>query len=182
MTGRPRRAIIRPWNMLLLVGMFIVAVLAGWISDRVPALPPEIESYLVLLAGTVTLAIFVKELLVYLSMRRWPEAEGVVIRSETVRIDDGESIIYRPLVQCSYQVDGTGHTTEALYPGCENHSSSFESHWRKVIDRYPVGTEVKVTYNPQDRSEAYLRKANAFTAVGALIITLALLALYLLAP
>ncbi|GEM_PF-4478996 len=182
MTGRPRRAIIRPWNMLLLVGMFIVAVLAGWISDRIPALPPETVSYLVLLAGTVTLAIFVNELLVYLSMRRWPEAEGVVIRSETVRMDDGESIMYRPLVQCSYQVDGTGHTTEALHPGSENISSSFESHWRNVMDRYPVGAEVTVTYNPQDHSEAYLRKTNAVKAAAALFITLALLALFLLAP
>lgn len=117
MSEKPRRAIIRPWNMLLMVGMVMVAVLAGRISDRIPELPPEMASYLVLLAGTVSLAVFLNELLQYLRMRRWPEAVGVVVRSEIVRIDDGESIIYKPLVQCSYQVDGTGHTTEPLSGG-----------------------------------------------------------------
>ncbi|MFO7627575.1 MAG: DUF3592 domain-containing protein [Candidatus Fermentibacteraceae bacterium] len=182
MPGKPRRAIIRPWNMLLMVGMLILAVLAGRISDRIPALPPEMASCLLLMAGTVTLAVLAKELLLYVRMRGWPGAGGVVIRSEIVRIDDGESIIYRPLVQCSYQVDGTGHTTEALHPGYENHSSSFESRWRKLVESYPVGTEVTVTYNPQNPSEAYLRKTSPVTAVGALFFTLALLALFLLAP
>lgn len=182
MKGRPRKAIIRPWNMLLIVGMFILAVLAGRISDRIPDLPPEVTSHLVLLAGTISLAVFVKELLLRLRMRGWPRADGVVLRSETVRIDDGESIIYRPLVQCSYQVDGTGYVTEALHPGHENHSSSFESHWRRVVDRYPAGAVVTVIYNPQNPSEGYLRKTNSITAIAALIITLALLALFLLAP
>jgi len=179
---KPRRAIIRPWNMLAIVGMIAVAVLAGRISDRIPEMPPETARYLVLLAGTITLAVFVKELIQYLRMRGWPVAGGVVIHSEIARMDDGESIIYKPLVQCSYQVDGTGYITEAIHPGHENHSSSFESHWRKVVNRYPVGTEVTVTYNPQSPTEAYLRKGSPATAVGALFFTLALLALYLLAP
>jgi hypothetical protein len=182
MKGRPRRAIVRPWNMLLVVCMFILAVLAHKVNDSIPELPPEVAFRLLLLAGTITLAVFVKELLLRLRMRGWPRADGVVLRSEIVRIDDGESIIYKPLVQCSYQVDGTGYVTEALHPGHENHSSSFESHWRRVVDRYPAGSEVMVTYNPQNPSEGYLRRADTITAIAALIITLALLAIFLLAP
>ena len=62
MQGKPRRAIIKPWNKLLMAGMLILAVLAGRISDRIPELPPEMAPYLVLLAGTVTLAVFLNEL------------------------------------------------------------------------------------------------------------------------
>lgn len=179
MSEKPRRMIIRPWNILLVACMFIMAILAHKVNDSIPGLPPEVASNLLLLAGTITLAVFMKELLGWLRMRRWPRAEGVVVRSEIVRVDDGESIIYRPLVQCSYHVDGTGYVTEALHPGHENHSSSFESHWRRVVDRYPAGAEVAVIYNPKNPSEAFLRRANPATAIVALIFALILLALYL---
>jgi len=180
MTGRPRRAIVRPWNMLLIVGMLILAVLAGRIDDRIPAIPPGMASHLVLMAGTITLAVLVKECLSCLRMRRWPMAGGLVIRSEIVREDAGESIVYRPLVQCSYHVDGTGYVTEALHPGYEKHSSSFESRWRKLVESHPVGSEITVTYNPRNHSEAYFRRTSTVTAVVALFFTLALLAIYLL--
>lgn len=182
MPEKPRKAIVKPWNMLLIVGMFILAVLAGRISDRIPTLPPEIASRIFLMAGTVTLAIFVRELLLFLRVSRWPRTEGVVISSEITRSDDGESIIERPLVRCSYQVDGTGHVTEALHPGHENHSSSFEWRWRKLVDRYPTGREVTVFYNPANPSEGYLAKANVLSAIASLILTLALLVLFLVAP
>lgn len=182
MPEKPRKAIVKPWNMLLIVGMFILAVLAGRISDRIPALPPWITSRIVLMAGTITLAVFMKELLIWLRMSRWPRTEGVVISSEITRSDDGESIVYRPLVRCSYQVDGTGHVTETLHPGHENHSSSFEWRWRKLVDRYPTGRAVTVFYNPANPSEAYLAKANTMSAIASLILTLALLALFLVAP
>lgn len=182
MPGKPRKAIVKPWNLLLIVFMVILAVLAHKVSDGIPELPPEVASHLLLFAGTITLAVFVKELLILLRTGRWPVAEGMVTVSEVVRVDDGESIVYRPLVKCSYQVAGTGYVTEALHPGFGNHSSSFEWRWRRVVDRYPTGTEVRVFYNPADPSEAYLSKANALSAIAALLFTLALVALFLAAP
>ena len=182
MPEKPRKAIVKPWNLLLIVFMIILAVLAHKVGDSIPELPPVVASNLLLFAGTITLAVFVKELLVLLRMSRWPRTEGVVISSEITRSDDGESIVYRPLVRCSYQVDGTGHVTEALHPGHENHSSSFEWRWRKLVDRYPTGREVTVFYNPANPSEAYLAKANALSAIASLILTLALLVLFLVAP
>ncbi len=151
-----RRPVMKPWNMLLIPAMLFIAGLLGRLEERLPSIPAHISHPLLLMALTVCLALAVRALVRVFELGRWPCASGVVTRSGVLRMDDGESLFYRPDIECSFSVDGREYTTTTLRPGHENVSSSFESRWRRLLDRYPVGAFVTVHYNPHEPSEAFL--------------------------
>ena len=89
----------------------------------------------------------------------WPVAEGTVITSEVTSqwhddYNDGEGFFtYSPYVVYEYQVNGT------KYDGCSVTSFILESdlaYAQGVVNKYPVGSTVRVHYNPTAPSDSVL--------------------------
>lgn len=93
------------------------------------------------------------------AVSQWPSTMGTVNSSYLERrsSSEGGSTNY-PVVQYSYQVGGQAYQNSKRAPGPEIGGTGAG----KVVERYPVGAQVMVFYNPQNPSDAVLeRKAPA---------------------
>ncbi|HJS20088.1 MAG TPA: DUF3592 domain-containing protein [Anaerolineales bacterium] len=85
----------------------------------------------------------------------WPSTLGNVTLSmiQMRSSSEGGSTAY-PVVHYAYQVMGQPYEGNKVMPGMEVGGSGA----RKVVDRYPAGSQVMVYYNPEKPSEALLER------------------------
>jgi uncharacterized protein DUF3592 len=99
----------------------------------------------------------------------WPSIQGAVTSSdvETRRETTGTGseartkIKYAPIVHYSYEVDGREHAASRISYGGFTSSSSRSA--RRVVNRYPVGAEVAIYYDPGDPGTAVLEPGASWT-------------------
>ena len=89
------------------------------------------------------------------TVSKWPSTMGTVNASYLERrsSSEGGSTNY-PVVQYSYQIGGQTYQGSKLAPGPEVGGTGAG----KVVDRYPVGAQVMVFYNPENPSDAVLER------------------------
>ena len=87
----------------------------------------------------------------------WPTAPGTVMRSEVARhtsTSKGRTrISYRARIEFDYKLDGVKYRGDRL---TFKVTSSSQSGAQETVDRYPVGSTVTVSYDPDDRTRAVL--------------------------
>ena len=174
-----RRVLFRPWNIALILGIAGAAAVLSPIE--MTGASREAAFRMMLVAALAGTALFIRELVMTLRILRWPVVPGVVTRSETVRVEEADSVDYRPVVEIAFSVEGREYRSKTVRRGIGNLSSSFESRWRGLVERYPVGTEVSVAYNPAKPEEAFAERLSllpllGFFAVAAGFFVVALLA------
>ncbi len=110
----------------------------------------------------------------------WPSTVGRITAAEVKQSvsrddDDREHYAYYPSVEYEYQVAGQTYTGKRIAFG-GTVATSNPNQAAAQLDRYPVGGEVTVYYNPEKPSEAVLeRKAGGFAwglAVGIVCLVL----------
>ncbi len=86
--------------------------------------------------------------------RNWPSVVGTVVESslETRRSSNNRGWVNYPRVVYTYDVSGQPYVSNRFSPGMEVGGMSAPG----VIAKYPVGSQVKAYYNPQNPSEAVL--------------------------
>lgn len=92
----------------------------------------------------------------------WPSVSGTVVESrvaESVSTDsDGDrTTTYRPAVRYEYEVMGTQYTGDKMAVGIQSSSSNLRKA-QETVARLPVGTLVKVFYNPENPADAVLEQ------------------------
>jgi len=85
----------------------------------------------------------------------WPSVTGKVIAAEVQDQSDDTNSAYSPHVTYRYAVDNHFFTRDTLQFG-EDTYINIESAQR-VLDGYPIGSEVTVYYDPKDPGRAALR-------------------------
>jgi hypothetical protein len=86
----------------------------------------------------------------------WPVASGTVVSSEVTRYRDGDDILYRADVAYEYVVNETNYTGDKIALSEMNVNKSRPESAQKIADRYPVGQQVEVHYDPADPGKAVL--------------------------
>lgn len=94
--------------------------------------------------------------------QNWPNVPGTVTQTEVKRSvnrdDDGnESYAYYPKIEYTYQVGGQTLTGKRLAFGGQVAQKNPAS-VQKDLERYPVGGQVNVYYDPNKPSEAVLER------------------------
>ncbi len=85
----------------------------------------------------------------------WPSVKGVVTSSRVVQTRGDKGVSYRPEVLFDYTVDGEKYSQgNVRYDG--NWSTNVTTYANRVVNKYKVGTEVNVYYDPADPFEAVL--------------------------
>ena len=120
----------------------------------------------------------------------WPTADGRITRSELERFRERGQTMYSADVAYEYALDGKTFGGNRVWFGDDARSSD-PTAWRRAVDRYPVGSGVKVYYDPDDPQESVLEPGLTwagsviyllglgFLALGAVIVLSALLPLLL---
>ncbi len=90
--------------------------------------------------------------------RHWPQVRGKIVashmKSEIKSVAQGSQISYVPVIRYEYHVEGRPYASSRL-----NFSvvQGISEDWaRGIADRYPVGKEVVVYYDPKKPSESVL--------------------------
>ncbi len=110
-----------------------------------------------LLAGGGALVFGVRGLLRARASAGWPHVEGEVVSSsvETHRGSGrNSSTTYHAEVHYTYEVNGRTYDGNRVAYG--DYGSSSPSHARRIVNRYPAGTEVTVHYRPDDPEQCVL--------------------------
>lgn len=86
--------------------------------------------------------------------RNWPTAFGTVVESqlEARRSSNNRGWVNYPRVVYTYSVGGQSYASDRISPGLEVGGTSAPG----VVAKYPVGSQVKAYYNPQNPSDAIL--------------------------
>ena len=90
---------------------------------------------------------------------RWPTAVGTITESELssrISIDDGRrTTMYGASIRYTYTVAGKTYETDQVQLGGSSESNRPQS-YQGIVDRYAVGKQVTVFYDPQDAGNATL--------------------------
>jgi len=86
----------------------------------------------------------------------WQENPGVILSSKihTPRATGHRSEVYQAELRYRYQVEGYSLTGNVLYPGYESNNTPEGA--EKWTHRFPVGNNVPVYVNPDNRRESML--------------------------
>jgi len=85
----------------------------------------------------------------------WVPTDGQITHSQMVSNSGGEGTTYAPEVHYTYQVEGKEYNGTRIFIG-DNRYSSNGDYARNYIERYPVGKEVSVYFDPQQPGSAIL--------------------------
>ena len=87
--------------------------------------------------------------------QKWASTSGTITESEVVTTGSGDSQMYRPHVIYSFEVGGEEFTSAKV-----STDGTWDSKWarsaQKRVNRYPMGEEVEVFYNPDLPSQSLL--------------------------
>ncbi|TAK11451.1 MAG: DUF3592 domain-containing protein [Anaerolineae bacterium] len=87
----------------------------------------------------------------------WPSTSGTVVLSR-VEVTGGDHASVSPNVQYTYQVDGQPFQAAVVRAGDQFMAIRKSGEAYKITDRYPVGAQVTVYYNPANPSDACLER------------------------
>ena len=97
---------------------------------------------------------FIPELI---ASTRWPTVHGEVIVSEFKHFSQSPTRSTRaPRIVYSYNVDGIEYQSERLKIGAQDISSNDWNWSQRILDKYHVGKEVLVYFNPNKPSKALI--------------------------
>ena len=93
------------------------------------------------------------------SAQSWVNTMGVVTMSTLqIRRSGNNSRSEVPVVGYQYQVNGQTYTGGTIRAGEQYFNFRVWGEARKVVERYPVGAQVMVYYNPANPAESALEK------------------------
>jgi hypothetical protein len=87
----------------------------------------------------------------------WPSTTGEVIKSR-VQVSGGDHTSVSPYVLYDYQMGGMDFSGTQIRAGDQYYPSYTSTESYDVVDKYPVGSQVTVYYNPKDPTQAALER------------------------
>ncbi|MDX1944912.1 MAG: DUF3592 domain-containing protein [Pirellulaceae bacterium] len=81
----------------------------------------------------------------------WPTVPGRIQVSEVKQTTEKGKTKYSASLQFSYDVKGKNYESAYIWPS-GGYSSNSKTNHRAIVERYPVGKEVKVYYDPREPS------------------------------
>ncbi len=97
----------------------------------------------------------------------WPTTTGTIQTSELQKSFQKGKTRYSPSVSYAYEVDGTPRTFNYIWASGGD-SSGDQSRQQAVVDKYPVGSTVKVFYDPENPDFAILEPG--ITATNSIVL------------
>ncbi len=85
----------------------------------------------------------------------WPTATGTIQASEVTSFFQKGKTKYSPSVSYTYDVNGRSLTSNLIWASGGD-TSTVKSQQQDVVDKYPVGSTVKVFYDPENPEFAIL--------------------------
>jgi hypothetical protein len=89
--------------------------------------------------------------------QNWPSTHGTVLKSRT-QVSGGEYTTVSAYVEYQYEINGTLYASTRIRAGDAIMTKNTTQEVYDTVDRYPVGAEVVVYYNPANPAESALER------------------------
>ena len=110
----------------------------------------------------------------------WSQVYGEVLSSEVKRSPSSSKPRYRAAVSYRYTVNGTDYENDTVF--LSGRVPTFKSKAQETADKYVVGEQITVYYDPATPSDSYLVNApqglGGQKVVGAVVVLLGLLIIF----
>lgn len=137
----------------------IISIIIGQISRKLfyPdfRLPRWLKVVVIVLifAGTALAAFRFETILEDNRLRSWPQTGAIVTKSEIQGMR-----AFHPYLEYSYEVDSVTYTGEStLNPPMFGGKRKKHEVAQALVDQYPVGSKIRIHYNPDNISESKLK-------------------------
>ena len=157
--------------------------------------PPRYMGIISILAGLAFFFFLTGELRSIWECRNWPTVPGIIRSSKVAETDRMETntlpnrkgmvsrFVYLPTIAYNYTVEGKKYRSNKVFLWIDAEDFHKPDNAREIVDRYQVGKEVTVYYNPDNIEEAVLETKIRFVhlvfpGIGILFILLGLWALF----
>lgn len=109
-----------------------------------------------IVGGALTIFLGIPMVMNALESKGWPSVEGIITVSEftTNRDRDDGSVTYGANVSYNYTVNGVLHTGSNVHFG--QYGTSDPSYGQGIVNRYPIGEQIRVYYDPDESSTSVL--------------------------
>lgn len=133
--------------------------------------------FVVIGAGFTILSLW--DLVDVFDARRWQRTKGVVVVSDLQRSKDSEGVTYRAEIAYRYTVKGEEHVASRARFG-DRISLGWARPALRLLQKYPVGREVTVHYDPEKPGAAVLEPEMSGFVLGGISLGLTFVMLGLL--
>ncbi len=116
--------------------------------------------------GIVSFLYFIHFFPEAIASTRWPTVEGEIIKSEVGDRNIKRDPAIFPVVVYSYHVNEQDYQAGRIKVGTQVISSTSDSWVQGTLDKYPLGKEVTVHYNPKSPKKAVLEPGFTFRIAG----------------
>lgn len=159
--------VFRPWNILIVLAFFGVAIGITKQNVAVPEIPGSYYHAGGIIVALCGIAYFLRNLIRYLRSYSWSTALAVITNSRVSEIDDSEGVQYQPQIFYTYNVGATEYSSTRIYPSGK-WSSSFPSIASKPVSKYPMGKTVQIYYNPSRPDQSFLERKSLLPILAGL--------------
>lgn len=95
--------------------------------------------------------------------QQWPSTKGAVTASEVIRSRSDDGVQYKPEILYNYRVGKEDYQQGNIrYDG--DWSTSSSTYANRMVQKYPVGKQVDVYYDPDDPFEAVLEPGTSWAS------------------
>jgi hypothetical protein len=93
------------------------------------------------------------------SAQNWASTTGTIMMSsvQTSHSATGGSSVY-PVIVYQYEVNGKTYQSQSVHAGDKYLKVNIAGQAQKTVDKYPIGKQVTVYYNPNDPAECALER------------------------
>jgi hypothetical protein len=88
----------------------------------------------------------------------WPGTMGTVLMSSVQSSRTGNSTSTYPVIVYQYQVNGQTYQSQTIKAGEQYFNVRLSGDAQKTVDRYPIGAQVMVYYNPTSPKDSALER------------------------
>ncbi len=138
----------------------------------------QIVALIILIIGFVIFSLSMIPVLKSRLSKSWNTVTGKVIKSEIYTSRDSDAnATYRADIAFEYIVDGSKYLSDRLYYGVKIMSSDNWINSKKSVDKYPVGKEIIVYYDPDKPNDSVIEPGIHFGLGGVFIFSICLIIL-----
>lgn len=140
--------------------------MSNWIGTAVALVFGTLFTLAFIVVGILLIVRSVKDKNKSQESQSWPSILGKVIESRVDTSSTGGEeatvAMYKPYVKYEYAVGGVSYTGDKVKVGMTL-STSRVNPARELVARHPVGSEVRVFYNPANPDDSFLERQGSYT-------------------
>lgn len=176
-----KKTVFRPWNALLVLGIFGIILCMTRYNIRIPEIPRHYYVIAGIIAHLFIIIHFARLAVRHCAVYKWKTTQAIITGTQLAVIESPDGDTYEPRISYRYSVGMNEYTATMINPSNSWLASSFPSLAAKVIEKHPAGKTVRIFYNPSCPADSFIERKGLVPVLVFLLMFMTTLTLLILA-